>query len=101
MRWRDAKLILALKCDESSRLTSASFDRPLTMVERMALAGHRLVCGQCRKLLLQLQFLREAVRRRENDLAAGSSPTETGVLSIAARDQIRRAIRQATRRDED
>ena len=57
--WRAIKLLLTLKCDESTRLVSESFERDLTGVERWAVRLHSISCGACRQLKKQLSRLQE------------------------------------------
>jgi len=69
MTWsREWLRILTLRCEEASMLTSYELEERLSLAERMALRGHLLVCGSCRTLRHQLQFLRTAMRRKHAKL---------------------------------
>ncbi len=81
--------ILSLTCDQSTQLTSAGLDRPLTRGERVALRLHHGICGSCRKMKRQFLLLRranEALREGE------SVPARSKGLSAGARTQIREAM---------
>ena len=86
---RALKLLLTLRCDESSRLVSESLDRKLTFVEWCAVRLHRIGCVSCRRLLRQLELIRSAAR------TAGESGGIGGhELPDAARQRIVQAIRE-------
>jgi hypothetical protein len=53
----------ALTCKQASVLLSRAQDRPLGMLERMALEAHLTVCRGCENFRRQLDFLRRAIRR--------------------------------------
>lgn len=59
---KKTRLILTIQCDEASLLTSESFDRKLAFHERLAVAGHRIVCWSCRQFEKQLRVMRDAFR---------------------------------------
>lgn len=50
-------------CKEAHRLVIEGQDRQLSLMERIALRVHLMMCGACRRFETQVQFLREAVRR--------------------------------------
>lgn len=75
-------------CREATQLTSAEFDRPLTLRERVRLNVHRLVCGPCRLYRRQLALLRRQAAR-----LTASSPDVR--LDERARDRIRAHLRNA------
>ena len=94
---RALKLILTLKCEQSSRLASDAIDRKLDPAERWAVVLHTIGCRSCRRLRKQLQKLREAAMRRgEVDLGAG--PGDSG-LSPVARKRIALAIQDFQRQN--
>ena len=86
------KLLLTLHCDESSRLVSESLDRDLTFVERWAVRLHRIGCVSCRRLLRQLQLIREAARTAGKPQLFGNQQ-----LPDVARQRIIQAIRDHRR----
>ncbi len=61
------RLILTLKCEQASQLTSESFERRLKVHERMALKGHNWVCWSCRQFNQQLRFMRSAIKQLASD----------------------------------
>ena len=82
------KLILTLRCEESSRLISESLDRDLSLTERTAIRLHQLGCWSCRRLGRQLRFIRDAARTAGKAELFGSQQ-----LPDAARSRIRDALR--------
>jgi hypothetical protein len=69
-------------------------DEPLSWSDRLAWAGHLLVCRSCRRFRHQLTFLREAARRVA---ATDVSPaTVDEGLSAERRTRISKAIRDAS-----
>ena len=89
--WRAIVMLLTLKCDEATRLTSDSFERKLTSVERWALRLHHVSCRYCRRLYRQLKLIHSAARR-----AAESS----GKLPEEARQRIAAALSAAENRND-
>jgi hypothetical protein len=91
--------VLTLKCEGASALASRELDEPLGPGERLAMWGHLLACGPCRRFHRQVRFLRRALRERH----AGPVATDDGreSLSPEAKARIERAIAEAVReRDE-
>jgi len=82
-----AKLILTLKCEESSRIVSESMDRELTAVERWAVRMHVIGCWSCRRFGQQIRQLREAMKRHPDRTASEAR------LSPEAMKRIEEAIR--------
>ena len=83
-------LILMLDCEESARLTSESFDRPLTRSERWALKIHQACCRSSHRVARQMEMISEAMKKPEatEQLTAASDS-----LSDDARDRIRQKLR--------
>ena len=54
--------LVSLTCRQASRLQSQALDRDLRLTERLALRFHMGLCGACRKVSRQMEFLRRAVR---------------------------------------
>lgn len=61
--WVRLKRILSLSCAEAAELSSRRMDEPLAWTDKLAWAGHLLVCGSCRRFRRQLALLRDAARR--------------------------------------
>ena len=75
--FRGIKLILTLDCEGSARLTSESFDRSLSIYERLAIRAHNSMCKKSRKLARQLRLLHQTMRKSESpNIHAASMSTE-------------------------
>lgn len=57
-------MLLTLRCDDSTRLMSAGFERDLSGVERWAVRLHFISCGYCRRFNKQLSVLQTAAVER-------------------------------------
>ena len=90
--WR----ILTIKCDETTRLMSASLDGDLSFADRLAYRLHALGCRSCHRFLKQIRFLRKAATGSEDD---ASTSAET--LSSDARQRIAGALRHAQEKPTD
>ena len=97
MVWSAIKMLLALKCAESTRLVSEALDRDLPAVERWAVRLHAVSCRSCRPFRRQIVFLREALQRRSALESAGGG-NERG-LSDGARTRIARAVERDSSKD--
>ena len=97
MVWSTIKMLLALKCDESTRLISLALDQDLPFVERWAVRLHAIACRPCRRFRRQLLFLRKALQERL-DLDSGQGADEHG-LSDEARTRLGRAIADNSSKD--
>jgi hypothetical protein len=75
-------------------LISQRLDEPLPLVDRLALAGHMLVCASCRRLGRQVRFLHEACARR---VGADLDAAKPDALSGGARARILDALRDSPR----
>ncbi len=51
-----------LSCQQVTRLVSASCERPLTLMEQIALKMHLLICSACRNFSSHIRFLQDAMR---------------------------------------
>ncbi|MDD2700796.1 MAG: zf-HC2 domain-containing protein [Sideroxydans sp.] len=51
-----------LDCKHNTELLSQSYDRPITLRERIAMRMHLLMCRGCRNFEKQLAFIRKATR---------------------------------------
>ena len=80
-------LILTLKCQRASQLTSESFERKLLRHEHVALNFHRLVCWSCRQYEKQLGFIRAAMQHLEQDHGHTAATTQT--LEPAVKERLK------------
>ena len=97
MAWSAIKMLLALKCEESTRLVSEALDRELPAVERWAVRLHAVSCRSCRPFRRQVIFLRETLQQRFALESADSN--DAFRLSDESRTRIARVI--ADRASED
>lgn len=85
-----------LTCKEATRLISERQDRPLGFREGWSLRLHLWICVYCRRFERQLSTLRLALRQlrrnTEQDVEGLDLPQE-------ARERIRRALAQRTKKD--
>lgn len=82
-------LILMLDCEQSARLTSESFDRPLSRSERWALKIHQFCCRSSYRVARQMEMVSQALKEKpDSDLMASSDR-----MSDDARDRIRQQLR--------
>jgi predicted anti-sigma-YlaC factor YlaD len=58
-------------CREVHRLTSEGFDRDLSLIERVRMRLHLLVCDACRNFTGQMLLLRRAMQKMARGDAAG------------------------------
>lgn len=52
-----------LSCKDATHLLSEAQDRPLTLVEKIQLEMHLVMCRGCRNFKGQMAFLRQACKR--------------------------------------
>lgn len=52
-----------LSCKEVSCLISQGMDRELSLVERLSLNLHLMVCDMCRNFVKHMELIRQACRR--------------------------------------
>ena len=88
--WRRVWMILTLRCDSASLLTSESLDRELLLHERWALSGHHFVCGTCKHMKEQFEAIRTIERHRCDQAVLGADESSLR-LSPEARSRIKRA----------
>jgi hypothetical protein len=55
--------MLRRTCREVTRLVLQSQDRPLRLVDRIAIRIHMLICDACPRFLQQVGFMRQAIDR--------------------------------------
>lgn len=89
-RLKELPRILTLRCREASMLASRALDEPLSVSERIALGGHRLVCASCRRFGRQLRLLHEALKNRR------IAPDPDSGLSPEARSRIEEVLVRAS-----
>ena len=61
-----------LSCKDASHLQSQTFERSLTMSERVGLKLHRLICKGCRDFAQQIDLIRQACRRIDESKGVGA-----------------------------
>jgi predicted anti-sigma-YlaC factor YlaD len=59
----DDSMRLMPTCKEVHRLTSEGLDRDLTMVERVRVRVHLVMCEACTNFTAQMQLIRRAMRK--------------------------------------
>ena len=79
-----------INCKEAARLSSDSHDRSLTFSERLSLRFHLLRCQLCSRYAHQLEFLKDACTRLDDEPAGDTE------LSDNARDRIRKRLKQGS-----
>lgn len=83
-----AKLILTLRCEQSTRLVSDSLDRELSFAERWAVRLHYVGCWSCRRFGKQMRQLRDTITQYPR------KTVEDEKLSDDALQRIKNAIQQ-------
>lgn len=91
--FRAIKLVLTLKCHESTQLVSASLERQLSFAECWAVRLHAVGCWSCRRFRRQIEFIRAAMRRSET-WDVGEVPGPHHELGEEARERIRNQLRR-------
>jgi hypothetical protein len=77
-------------CAATSRVSSASLDRQLSLRERLGLYTHLFMCGLCRRYHRQLIAIQKLTSGVAHD-DGGEQPTSP-VLNEEARERIKHAI---------
>ena len=75
-----------LTCKDASKLMSQSFDRGLTLTEKVGIRFHLLICTACQKVHQQFTFLHNASKRLASEPVVIPS-TQPG-LSPEAQERI-------------
>lgn len=81
-----------LTCKDASQLMSQSFDRRLSLLERLGLRFHLLICKSCQIAYRQMDFLRQLCKK----IAAGPediTSLQPG-LSAEAQERILKELRR-------
>jgi hypothetical protein len=79
---------LSPSCKEATRLQSAALDRRLTLLERLGLRCHLVLCKWCCRYGRQIKFLRTVGREHAQDDQHSLQPP----LSCEARERIKRVL---------
>lgn len=87
-----------LTCNDASHLLSEGQERPLGLRERMGLRLHLWMCVSCRRFEQQLTLMRRAMRLLRQRAETEADAAE---LPVGARERIRRALREGSRRSGD
>lgn len=85
------KLILTLKCEESTRLISQNFDADITRCEWMAVRMHALSCRSCRRFKKQILLLRDVLSQYSKSKALFAS-LKNITLPPEAKQRIQKAL---------
>lgn len=100
MQFKRLRMILTLRCEGAARLLSDAQERPLSLAERLALAGHLLACVWCRRYRDQLGHLARFMAQLRAS-AAGPAASAATKLSATAKDRIRTRIVRAMEQRND
>jgi hypothetical protein len=77
-----------LNCKQTSELVSQSFDRPLSLKERLSVGFHLLICAACKRFNYHLALMQSAMMK----LRSGIEQNEQLQLSRQARARISRVL---------
>ncbi len=77
-------------CREAARLASEAMEHPISISQHLRLRLHTLICQLCRRYVVQLRFLRFAMRRYSRQSEAADS--FAAGLSLEARQRIKAAL---------
>ena len=91
-------MVLTLQCDDNRRLRAMSHDRRLDVWQRMAIFGHAIACGPCRRFTQGMRRINRSARRIHATVAEPSATDENG--TAAALDRIRRRVERAVSADD-
>ena len=84
--FRALRMLLALSCEESTRILSDEFDGEISRLEWWSVRLHAISCGACRRFRRQIVLMHEWLAQR------GAQPAE---LSPEARERIANRLRQS------
>lgn len=56
-----------LHCDKVSKFVSESMDRDLSLVEKVGVRVHLLMCRHCARFARQLELVRNSIRKESNN----------------------------------
>lgn len=78
-------------CKQTVEVISQSFERSLTLRERVTLKVHLWICAWCQWYLEQLAIMRDSVRETAANMPEMNLPGAPG-LSAEARERIKRRV---------
>ena len=81
-------------CQDMTRLLSESMDRPLPPGIRIKMRLHFLICKWCERYKNQLVFLRQALRRKPDEVEGEAAASSTA-LSPEAKDRLKQILRRS------
>ncbi len=81
--------LLSPTCKEASRLQSQALDRKLSLMQRIGLRLHLLLCKWCRRYGKQIGFLHDATREHPEQFSESHAQT----FSLDARERIKQRLR--------
>ena len=61
-------------CEEVHHLTMKGMDRPLSVVERVRVRSHLMICDACTRFSAQMRLMRSAMRMFGQDGQDGEGP---------------------------
>jgi len=79
---------LSPNCRQAGRLQSEALDHKLSLLQRVGLRIHLLICGWCRRYGKQVRFLRDAAHKHPDELVGSTSQK----LSDAARERMKQRL---------
>lgn len=62
------RLLLTLRCEQSTRIVSESLDRDLSSVEKWAVRLHYISCRSCRRFGRQLRQVRDVITQHPDKI---------------------------------
>ena len=81
-------------CQDMTRLLSEAMDRPLPPGIRIRMRLHFLICKWCERYKNQLVFLRQALRRKPDEMEDEATGPSTS-LSAEAKDRLKHILRRS------
>lgn len=93
--WFQLQIVLLIcrftpTCPEVTRILSLGMDKELSILMRIKLRVHYLMCSFCERYAKQLKYMREVSRQFPEKIGEVS----TGTLSAEARERMKTAMRQ-------
>ncbi len=91
LRWRWILVLAALTppCRRIVQQASGAREEPLSAYDGFRLRVHLVICTACRRYLRQLDFLREASARSDEDVPAAAR----GRLADGAKERLKHRLR--------
>ena len=77
-------------CPEVTRILSLGMEKQLSLMMRMKLRIHYLMCSFCERYMKQLKYIRQVSREFPDKIGEVSDAS----LSVDAKEQIKAALRQ-------